>query len=112
MSGATTQEYKKRQADGIRSVQLDPSQHERLRLYASDNQMSVSEALREVLDYYVDHELQAKRKRRSKRVTFWIAPERYLAFTKKLEKANKARPYGSPRVTISEVVETVLGEIL
>lgn len=85
--------------DRIRSVQLTPELHERIKQYASDNNLSVSAAISEVMAAYASGDPLPVRKRRTKRVTIWVNPETYLAFTKRAK---------SEDVTIAAALEAAL----
>lgn len=83
----------------IRSVQLPPDLHERVKQYAADNNLSVSAAISEIMAAYAAGDPLPVRKRRTKRVTIWVNPETYLAFIKRARRED---------VTIAAALEAAL----
>lgn len=82
----------------IRSVYLPPALHKEVEEFARANGMSVSDVLRESMAGFASGAYPPRR-RVLKRVTMWIDPKEYAAFTK------KARESG---VTIRHALELAL----
>lgn len=93
-------EYRANQQERIKQIRLHEDTHARVQKYAEDNAMSVSEALREVMELFVTDAVPPVRKRRTKRISVWFTDVKdYLAF------ANKAKKEG---LTIGEAVDSAL----
>lgn len=65
----------RRANDSIHNVFMKPEHHKQLKEYAEDNNLSVSAALSELIETYVTEGVVPERKKRSKRVTFWMSPK-------------------------------------
>ena len=50
--------------------------------------------------------------RRTRRVTFWIDPNLYMKFSRKLADINAAQTPGRARLTISSIIEERLEKVL
>lgn len=75
-----------RQVDGIRSTMVYPALKDRLEVYAADNGMSVSAAIGAIIHDTVSSDVPIPRRRRTKRVTFWVSDkDEFIAFQKKAE---------------------------
>lgn len=96
MSNTTTD------TDRIRHVFIPPSLHEAAKEYASRNGMSVSEVVRDAMTSFTTGVYPPDRER-LKRVTIWMDPADYAAFTAKARESN---------ITIRRALELSLGELL
>lgn len=67
----------------IRSIYMPEALHEIIRNYAADNNMSVSEAVREFMDVYATGKPLPARKWRTKRVSLWVDVDQFTAFSKR-----------------------------
>ena len=86
----------------IQTFRMTDELHARVATYADDNSMSVSEALREILGVYARGEVTPPdRKRRSRRVSMWIDPEDWVAFTTQAEKH---------KVSITDAIQAAIEE--
>lgn len=72
----------------IKSIRMPPHVHERLRSYADENSMSVSEATRIAMEAFAEGGAASAPRPKSKRVTIWIHPDDFLAFTRRAKKSN------------------------
>lgn len=86
----------------IQTFRMTDELHARVATYAEDNQMSISEALREVLGVYARGEVTPPdRQRRTRRVAMWIDPSDWNRFT--IRAANDG-------VSITDAIEAAIRE--
>lgn len=86
----------------IQTLRMTDELHARVTKYAEDNQMSISEALRELLGVYARGEVTPPdRKRRTRRVSMWIDPNDWATFT--IRAANDG-------VQITDAIEAAIKE--
>jgi hypothetical protein len=90
--------------DRIRSVFIDPNLHADVEAFAAANGMSVSEVLREAMNGFSTGSYPVRR-RTLKRVTMWIDPNEYVAFTEKVRQSK-------PKITIREALALALEKML
>lgn len=90
--------------DRIRSVFIPPELHKRVSEFADANGMSVSEVIREAMNGFATGNYPLRR-RILKRVTMWIDPDEYTAFTRKVRKSE-------PKITIREALEMALERMI
>jgi hypothetical protein len=77
------EEYRARQFESIRQFALRPDLADEVKAFATANNMSVSEVLREAIETWTKGEVPPLRIRRTKRMSVWIAPDRFVAFQRK-----------------------------
>lgn len=77
--------YEERQRTHVKVLNMRPEVDARLQAYADANNMSASEAAREVIAAYVDGEPIPHQEGRSKRRSIWVTPEMWARFVKKAE---------------------------
>lgn len=95
---------KKNPNANILHASLEQESVETIRRYADEHGVSFSEAMGLVFDRFLeDDELELKHKVPKKRVTFWMAPEKYQAFSEKVRQR---------ATTFSVAVDSVLKKYL
>lgn len=99
----THEDYLRRQRERIKHLRLSPEVYARVRQYAKINGLSNSEAIREVMAKYVAGLPVTGRQSRSRRVSLWIEPQDYKAFTDEAHK-NGLSIVGALEAALEEVV--------
>lgn len=96
--------YQERQAERIHPTRVTQDLYDRVAVYADDNSLTISEAMREILAAYANGEVMPpERQRRTRRMSLWVEPEDWLKFT------NRAARDG---VTITDAIEAAIKEAL
>lgn len=96
-----TAKKKKTSDERVKSVFLPKSLRRRLSDFAEANAMSVSEVISEFMDAYASAKTPPARERSTERVTIWVDPKRYVAFTRKVK---------SEGTTIAAALEAAMGD--
>lgn len=85
----------------VKSIYLPKSLRQRMKDFADANGMSVSEVVAEFMDAYASASVPPARERSTERVTIWVDPQRYIAFTRKVKKEG---------TTIAGALEAAMGD--
>jgi len=85
----------------VKSIFLPRSLRRRLTAFAEANGMSVSEVVAEFMSAYVSGEAPPARERTTERVTIWVDPKSYVAFTRKVK---------DQKTTIAAALEAAMGD--
>ena len=90
------------QADRIQTLRVTQDLYDKVAVYADDNSLSISEALREILGAYANGDVMPPhRQRRTRRVSFWIDPADWVEFRKRAER---------DKVSIADAAEAAIKE--
>lgn len=98
-----SEERKARQRESARAFRFTPEIDDMLTKHAEDNNMSVSEVVREAIHVAMTGEIPPLRRRRTRRRTLWIDPEEYVKFQRKADAAG---------LSDTDALEAALREIL
>lgn len=90
-----------KQTEGIRRVNLPPELIERVDRYAEDNSISRSQAIRELVEDFMQGDAvnHSGRVSRVRPVTFWVRPEMWARMRKKADRQ---------KTTITALIERAL----
>lgn len=85
----------------VKSIWLPKSLRRRVKAFADANGMSESEVVREFMEAYATGKLPTGRERSTERVTIWVDPVAYVAFTRKVKENG---------TTIAAALEAAMGD--
>ena len=103
---------RQRQQENIRTTRLSEKTVEKMDAYAADNHLSRSELIRELITSWLEDKTPIHSVRRTKRISFWIDPNVYMRFNRKVQDVNEHLAPGLSRMTVADIIESELEKIL